>query len=288
MVQWINGKLQAAGFVAYYARDQQLDSALTAQQVLTAIDCSIVFVPCITQSYLLNAAGKGQHGTTGCCYSAFKHAIAAKGTSACVPVVLEASCRDPRHWRGPVAMSLGSNLYADFVEDSLRGMDCLQKEIRRIARNIMGCASQGPEHPLEAACEGDKQHGVTVNLTRQSFEAWVPWGLKFRGSMELYGCAVGSAAAGSTSVRGCIGMILTHVNGTQIHGAAHAYQMLEHGTGESAGVDGLQPEAGGCTSTELRFREKNAEPDPTAGAPGLPARSAATAAAAPGRQMEYW
>ena len=106
--------------------------------------------------------------------------------------------------------------------------------------------TQGTELHSEHRDDKQPQEGrslvsddITVTMTRQSYEAILPWGLKLGETMLLQGYAKGSIAKGNEGVRACVGKVLLRANGA----AVHSPQDLD-----AADVD--------STTLRLQFRSK--------------------------------
>jgi hypothetical protein len=73
-------------------------------------------------------------------------------------------------------------------------------------------------HAQITSAQGKGDDDVIVTLTRRSFETCVSWGMNFnKDTMVLADCDVGSIAAYSMSLRGCIGRTLTMISDIPVH-----------------------------------------------------------------------
>jgi len=101
------------------------------------IDGSACMVCFITKRYIEKANGKGTAGADDNCKFEFDYGLRRKGVARMVAVVMEASSRNPREWKGVVGGKLGGLLYLDLSSDDESDFDSnvarLAAEIAKIA-----------------------------------------------------------------------------------------------------------------------------------------------------------
>eukprot|EP00662_Eupelagonemidae_sp_cell21_P057450 gene57450-biopygen16642 len=73
----------------------------------------------------------------------------------------------------------------------------------------------------------ENERNVVIHISRMSFEAWLPWGLRLDpDTMELRRCTKGSAALHRGATRGCVGMVLEAVDGRPVATPQEASEAL--------------------------------------------------------------
>jgi hypothetical protein len=119
------------------------------------IDTSVVVGVFITKRYMEKV---GQSDMTDNCKKEFLYADVTKGGQNMIGIIMDPEVGLPKHWRGPVALTLGSPLYVDFSNFRLwlPGNESLfEEKISELARRIISLVSLSASASSSATVGGN-------------------------------------------------------------------------------------------------------------------------------------
>jgi hypothetical protein len=148
-----NGLLASWGVVTWFD-DEQMTGQVRKKMAegIENTQCVVVFITALYRDKV-----NGDDMRDNCQYE-FTHAVQQLGPQRMIPVVMEASMRNPRDWKGQLGAELGSVLYID-MSDAKVGTAAFEAKVGEIYQRIdqivgVGSSSRGPPPVLAVAGGG--------------------------------------------------------------------------------------------------------------------------------------
>jgi hypothetical protein len=113
-VSRIHKRLTQSGMHAWF--DEVHMKGVIQKQMCKGIDDSDVIVVFLTKRYIEKVGGDEQKDN---CQKEFLYADNTKGGQRMIGVVMDPECGPATSWRGPVQLTLGSQLYVDFSDSRI-------------------------------------------------------------------------------------------------------------------------------------------------------------------------
>jgi len=129
-VNKINEALKKIGIRTRFYEDQFDENGIDMAK--EEIDRSMVMIVFVSEKYIANVTGKGDHGEDDQCKQEFEYALKQKGALNMIPVVMEESCIDSLTWGGVVGDRLANHPRHLFYGDRMLD-DC----VRELSHDIM-------------------------------------------------------------------------------------------------------------------------------------------------------
>lgn len=126
----LNEALKKMGIVTWFDKDR-MENGDIIEQMSNGIENTQYVVTFITQRYLQKVGSTGNDN----CKFEFKYAVRKVTADKMLAVVMEERCTNPNLWKGLVGMTLGGNLFSDYIsDDNFRG--AVFKIYNAIVKNV--------------------------------------------------------------------------------------------------------------------------------------------------------